>query len=230
MLVMISASRKNWLLFILVAALSCGGLAKEAANADSGSASDFDGDDSRRSLVREFFALVAASTEDQEVDRTTTTADSTATASPNAEFAQECPLHDDDQDVFYCADPSLTYEIPCLAETCQWDLSFLDSTAPPGLCALIQLDEEKLSTGRIPDTLKPCVLWESLFGTLFQPTASPTQPTFCKSILDVAHDDDGRIRFTRCSVCLPYSLYCLFLILKLSSRSYPSSQQPPFHH
>ena len=78
----------------------------------------------------------------------------------------------------YCSDPALSYEIPCSIDDCRWDLGYLDSSDPPGFCALIQLDPQIRNSGRIPDTLKPCVLWELSFGTLFEPTDVPTLGKF----------------------------------------------------
>lgn len=80
---------------------------------------------------------------------------------------EECPGHDPSQDLYYCTDPTLEYEIPCQEENCLWDLTALDSNAPPGLCAYVVLDKENLMNGEpIPDKLKPCVIWEISFGDL----------------------------------------------------------------
>ena len=92
------------------------------------------------------------------------------------EAKEECTEHAESDDLYYCSDPALSYEIPC-QDNCLWDLSSLSQNAPPGFCAFVQLDVDKLKSGGvIPDTLKPCVIWEMSFGTLFAPTLSPTLP------------------------------------------------------
>jgi len=125
----------------------------------------------QRSLVQEFFDLVteAQTEDDPPATGTTTYPDLTAQAAK-----EECPAHDPSQDIMFCGDPSKQYEIPCNADTCRWDLAALNSQAPPGFCALVALDQTVLSSGKgIPDTLKPCVLWELSFGGMTLPTVAP---------------------------------------------------------
>jgi len=122
----------------------------------------------QRSLVQEFFDLVTeAQTEDDPTD--TAYPDLTAQAAK-----EECPAHDPSQDIMFCGDPSKQYEIPCNADTCRWDLKALSSQSPPGFCAFVALDQTLLSSASgIPDTLKPCVLWELSFGGMTLPTVAP---------------------------------------------------------
>ena len=101
------------------------------------------------------------------------------------EAREECPEHEPAQDLYYCKDPALTYDLPCQESNCLWDLTYLNSQAPPGFCGFIQLDWEKLlSSDSIPDSLKPCVIWEKSFGNeadspALTPIGSGTQNFRC---------------------------------------------------
>jgi hypothetical protein len=80
---------------------------------------------------------------------------------------EECPEHAPSEDLYYCTDPTLDYEIPCQEANCLFDLSVLDGEAPPGLCAYVALDTDNLLNAEsIPDKLKPCVIWEISFGDM----------------------------------------------------------------
>lgn len=139
----------------------------------------------RRSLAEQYFDLVSNSmteNENEDEDEFNTGSASTKEATyPDlvaepTEAKEECGEHSPEDDLYYCSDPALSYAIPC-QDNCYWDLSQLKQDAPPGFCEFIQLDEAKLkSDGVVPDALKPCVIWEISFGTLFAPTKSPTSP------------------------------------------------------
>ena len=139
-----------------------GGLrGKFAANKSETLATEkFDSSVGQRRLNREFFDLVEQSI--TEVGQTEGTDNEYA-----LQAQEECPKHEPSQDLYYCTDPTLDYEIPCQEENCLWDLTYLDSGAPPGLCAYVVLDKDNLlNTESIPDKLKPCVIWQISFGDM----------------------------------------------------------------
>ena len=121
----------------------------------------FDAGLGQRHLNAEFFQDVGQSMRDSG------STEGTDNQEEALQAKEECPEHEPSQDLYYCTDPTLVYEIPCQEENCLWDLTFLDDGAPPGLCAYVVLDKNGLLNGEpIPDKLKPCVIWEISFGDL----------------------------------------------------------------
>ena len=84
-----------------------------------------------------------------------------------------CP---EEYSLYHCTDPSRVFDIPCDATTCLFNLTSLNSSSPPGFCTNIAVINAE---AQVPDVIKPCLLWERLFGP--DVSALAPAPSACKS-------------------------------------------------
>jgi hypothetical protein len=87
-----------------------------------------------------------------------------------------CPYFYDNKNgnlysLYHCEDPqnSANFVIGCNKNTCQWDLSQLNPTAPPGFCESVTV-----LNAHPEDLIKPCLIWEIMYGGRGSKTASPS--------------------------------------------------------
>ena len=82
-------------------------------------------------------------------------------------------------DLYHCQNPFAPYLLlPCDPTTCLWDLEALQASGPPGFCTQIAVvadmdnDDDSVQRYYYDEVIKPCVLWQRLFGTV-APTRMP---------------------------------------------------------
>ncbi len=94
---------------------------------------------------------------------------------------QGCPK---EYSLLHCEDPSLTNEINCDWDTCEWDLAGLDPNNRPALCSVITIADPQSET--LIDAVKPCALWDLMFGV--HKSVAPTvscRLNFCLDFFDI---------------------------------------------